>query len=370
MSSVKPDRSYSRLYTIIKCPCGSDLRVKRALAGTEVRCWACHQMVMVPIPPTSGLVARAVGLGLVEVSRKEVIAATGVAAAVVTALLYASEAGAPYAAAAAMIAAAVGYGELIRLSDLNSLPPAEEDDEDEEAPDDARGRPSRYAWFVFRGLAAVVVGLSVSAPWLITPRDFEHLPRLTKPAQILLLAGSVGLPLLMLLAYAQDSTGPLGLRRAVRAIVRHPLVLLASLVLLPLGMVLAETMTVAFTSFIGWFPFVLLEIFPGSERLCNRLGIPWTVDHYIGGWPGPRYYRLYEIRLAQGYTMLGALPHSLGLQRFQLGFPWGAPVLTHAYLFLRSWLTLGMLWIIFWLLALQARWLGVLATFDSRPPEV
>src|SRR5262245_35293521 len=42
-------RSYMNLHMHFVCPCGRELRVKRELAGTEVRCWDCRLMVRVPV---------------------------------------------------------------------------------------------------------------------------------------------------------------------------------------------------------------------------------------------------------------------------------------------------------------------------------
>ena len=50
MSIVEPDRSLTRKFLTVRCPCGRELRAPVAMGGQAINCWECHQMVPVPVP--------------------------------------------------------------------------------------------------------------------------------------------------------------------------------------------------------------------------------------------------------------------------------------------------------------------------------
>src|SRR4051794_33897652 len=61
MTMVDPLRNAS--FVPVPCRCGRLLRAKVDLIGTEIQCWNCHQMVVVPCPRQPGQTARAVSDG-------------------------------------------------------------------------------------------------------------------------------------------------------------------------------------------------------------------------------------------------------------------------------------------------------------------
>src|SRR5580692_11568031 len=48
----------SSAFVTVTCSCGRSLRAKFEQVGTEVRCWDCHKMVLVPNPHEGQRVAR------------------------------------------------------------------------------------------------------------------------------------------------------------------------------------------------------------------------------------------------------------------------------------------------------------------------
>lgn len=365
MSPVNAGRSYQQLFTIIRCPCGRELRVKRALVGTEVRCWDCHQMVLVPIPRTTGIVALAMVRGLNEFAWREVVVATAVASAIVTGFLMVDNLVRPIGVASTAILVAAVYGELIRrtgsaTADANRDADGEDNEREEQA-----GRPA-VTWIAFRAVVAVVAGLILTATWLSPKRDFLHTPRLTPPTLAVAIAGCIILPLAMLIANACDKGRPLGPRRVLGAVARHPLWFALSLLLLPLAIIIAEVTILALLSFLGWMPFFVLELFPNPQAVCERFGVPYIADHFIGGLPDPKFGQIYAMRLGQGYSLLAAIPYSLPMYRFPSGFPWGVPVLTFAYLAQRVLYTQLMFWIITFILVAEVRLLALIPAADAE----
>lgn len=366
MSTGRNERSFRHLYEIIRCPCGLELRVKRALAGTEVRCWGCRQMVLVPLPRGRRLMRSGLGKVLADLIDKKLLVAIVSTAAVVTGLLVVSGPRVPLAAAVALLVAAFGYGELIRRGGAEPVPSTPEGEKGENA---ASLRGVSAARLVIRALASTAMGLALAAPWLLTPRDINHAPRLSLLSLGLGTLAAVLLPMIMFLAFATNRQGPPEIRGAIGTLARHPRTVLTALALFPLGVVFAEAITVALNGLFGWLPFVLLELFPDPRGICQAYRIPCNSGYDLGGLPDLRFFRIYGQRLGEGYSLTSALPHSLGIPRFQYHFPWGTPGLSFTYLVIRLLETQLVLCVVFATLALQARWLGLIPTLDDPRTE-
>jgi hypothetical protein len=359
--------SYQQLYVYLECPCGRELRVKRSLAGSEVRCWDCQQMVLVPSPRTTGLVLSTLGEAIAAILSPTVLALAGLAAAAVAGLLFVSGTSLPVLPLAAMIVLAVGYGQFLQRG--GERPPAG-DSEDDDEPDETDSPPPwslrAVARAGFRLVAVAALGTALWLPWFLTPRRLGVTPRLSAGSLALGLAAMMLLPLVVLAAFASDRSRPLSARHLAGALRRHLAAFLFALLLFPLAAVLAELVAFGLTGFLGWLPFFLLELSPEPRATCQAYGIPYQHDFPLGGIPDRRFLRMYLDHLGQGYTLVGSIPHSLGVPRFQINFPWADQVVGYSYLALRMLATQLIFWLLFLFLALQAAWLGRLATLDLR----
>src|SRR5947207_462234 len=68
MSIVEPDRSSTRKFLTVACPCGRTLRAPVDMAGQEISCWECHRMVRVPVPRSPERAYRMIIEGLQELT--------------------------------------------------------------------------------------------------------------------------------------------------------------------------------------------------------------------------------------------------------------------------------------------------------------
>jgi hypothetical protein len=153
---------------------------------------------------------------------------------------------------------------------------------------------------------------------------------------------------------------------------------LASLLVLPLSLVAIELMLLLVGRFTSTLGFLLIDVFPPRESITVLFG---RLPYYMPSparetWvdvvdaPNSVIFSLYGQSLRQGYTLLGAIPASLALGR-TTGYdtltlrtgPW-------VYLAYRMGYTLLIVAGVLSALAVQARWLGLLSTIDSRRSSV
>ncbi len=76
----------SSAFVVLPCSCGKSLRAKVEQIGTEVRCWSCHAMVLVPNPHEGQRVARELSDSALVVIKGPGLNAVLVGATIVTAL--------------------------------------------------------------------------------------------------------------------------------------------------------------------------------------------------------------------------------------------------------------------------------------------
>ncbi len=255
-------------------------------------------------------------------------------------------------AAGALALVMTGYGELLRRGsqgDWTARP---------------RGSLSERAWRLFLCLGA---GGALALP-LFLAQYTQAAPRVTRSGLALASGLILIVPLVMLATYG--ARGPLGDRMRVvgSMLARHPVAVLASLLLLPLSLIAIEWSLFTMTRYHGSFGYFTLDLFPQPDGLRVFQGIPYL---------GPFDYRsaddspllgLYTGALKQGYTFVGTIPASLALpfsNGFNTEWVFNSP---GRYLLLRMLFTVFIVTCMLAGLAIQARWLGLLSTMDSRRP--
>jgi hypothetical protein len=200
---------------------------------------------------------------------------------------------------------------------------------------------------------------------LLSPGGLGQAPRFSTLGIVAAFALAVVLPLLMYLAYARDEEGPLGLRRAVRSLVRYPVATLLALTLLPLGVVAAEMLVSAVLIYLGQFRFMLLELFPDTTYFAGLYGIQEYGNYTRPYLPDSRFWHFYLRRLYQGYALTTAFPASLSAKTAIIMSPWTLELTDGEYLRMRLLPTEIITATLAFFAALQSRWLGAISRLES-----
>ena len=351
-------------HIVFSCPCGRNLRAKADLAGTAIRCWSCHAEVPVPRAKFERRVELGSFVGVWDIVRAEYLLLILLGALVVACTLAIPVVGAA-AGLGLLAAAAVAYRKVIRISGLQGAPVPEE--------------PAWRTW-AERCVWGPVIALGLTAPVLLRHMTMDSYGRLIhwRGAGVAAAAvlGWIVVPLVVLIASACDRSGPLTVRAALARVWRHAIVTVLGLLILPVGLLILEVALVSITNQQGWFGFLVLDLFPSmhSDRVPLRASDFYNIqfpDHASFA----EFFHPYVHGLRLGYTLMGAIPASLPrspdariLPWFFLSYDW----MYKAVKVLFATLTLAFFGL---LLAIQARWLGLIPTIDhrresaaSRPP--
>jgi hypothetical protein len=376
MSMQVGSRLAHQPYLHVKCPCGRELRARSEQAGSHITCWSCHASVPVPIPVApGGWVARLLRMAARQILDARIVTLLAIGAVLVTLSLSLSSLDHPvghavkargvnpgvWSAALALGLVMVGYGELLRRGCQGDWTP----------------RPAvgllTMAW---RALICLATGTALVMPLVIAAvRDTP--PRLTAAGLAIAAACILIFPLVMLATYLPH--GSIGRRMAVvgSMLRRHPMAVLASLLALPLSLLAIELALVLVARMTFTFAFLVVDVFPPRESITVLFRMPYYMTTPARGtWVDINdasdsvMFGLYGQSLRQGYTLLGAIPASLALGRTS-GYD-TLPLQTSAvpYLLYRMGFTLLIVAGMLSALAVQARWLGLLSTIDSRRSSV
>lgn len=348
------------LFTHFSCTCGRELRVKRELEGTEVRCWDCRQMVRVPESRTLDPIFTSIAAGTAEFFDWRVLAVIGAVAMLATGLLFVRSA-APALEILVTIAVAAGYGLLVGGALLSESP---ESDEAESV---------THARLAMEVIAALALGLALAMPWIPL---LLHLPNFPMPIRIrridVLVFAVVSLvgPALMLLAFGRGVDGPLSPSQVLAIVRQRPFYVLLTLMLFPLGVILAEFAVFVASALLGWLPFLILEIYPDPDSIAESMGIHLPMIRNLGGLPHPVFVRMYGRRLAEGYALTGAVPMSLLRPANPIRFAWEILITPIPYLYHRLFCVALANFTVLLALGLQARWLAILTrSVSTRRPS-
>ena len=112
------------------------------------------------------------------------------------------------------------------------------------------------------------------------------------------------------------------------------------------------------------FPFLVLDLFPGSEYFAEQYKIPKYGNYTKSELPDSRFIHLYFRRLHQGYHADGGAPRLALTKTFVLASPWTLELTDVDYLLIRAIYSQVSTMVLFVFLALQSRWLGAISTLD------
>jgi hypothetical protein len=352
MSTPLRHRPTFRNHINIQCNCGKTLRAKADQIGTAIHCWNCKAAVWIPAPKAPvGWVARVLTQGVQDALEARTFTLLVLGSFLVTAALLIPGNGCS-TAAVALTFIGLGYGELVRRGstpDWSNRP---------------RISPPARAWrIVLCGLAA----FTMVSPWMLAQGYYATgSPRMTRLGVSLALLAASAFPLLMLATFAQDVRGRGPRRLVFSTIVRHPIALIAALSLVPLTLIALEYVLYATTQYEGIFSFLVLDLFPKPNDVHPLYGIPYFGWSPYTSYPDSIYVGMYTERLRQGYSFVTALPASVAI-RSNNGFHTIGGVMSDLkYLGIRVIFTFVMVMSVLAVMAVQARWLGLLSSMDSR----
>ncbi len=262
-----------------------------------------------------------------------------------------------WAAGLALALVLVGYGELLRRGSQG----------DWTVP--AATAPWPRAW---RCVICLGAGVALVMPLIIASAS-QTPPRLTPAGLAIALAATLVLPLVMLGTYFPKGS-VLDRVRLVGSIVgRHPVAVLAALLIVPLSLPLIEASVFVVTRITSTFSFMLFDLFPQRAGVRTLFRIPYFapgelrmswVDFREAG--DSRILGSYTDSLRHGYTLIGAIPASLALNATNGLFVESIGLGPKSYLAYRMFFTMVIVTGMLSALAVQARWLGLLSTMDSR----
>jgi hypothetical protein len=162
---------------------------------------------------------------------------------------------------------------------------------------------------------------------------------------------------------------------ALTALARHPLAVLAALLIVPLGLAAAEGIVALCAWQQGQLPLMVVDLFP-----------PPKVDYEVNGkhlyfdYDGIRIntpvaasiepvVAVYPVGFRRGFTLSATIPPSLSMGLLGVRCnPFAYEVPPLAYLAMRILATALILSIAGAVLMVQARWLGLITALDARRP--
>jgi hypothetical protein len=340
-------------FIFFSCPCGRTLRATKDQAGTEVPCWNCQRTHVVPVPGTGKHLAREWFDGAGDFLRFESLFRFLVGGLVIASALVIPVVGT--ALGLTLLALAAGlYPEVVRRSGGRNTAAA--------PGPDWRARVSCIIW-------GPVLALGLTSPILLRHVVMDRYGLLLswrgRGVAAVAAACWLTLPLMVMLTSAGDRTNPRPVGRVLGALWRHPWATSAALLVLPVGMFALEALLVGASLEQDWFPYLVLDQFPNpaSDRVALRLENDFSLDPNFT--PLSFYWGIYIHGLKLGYTLIGALPAALPRGPVVRARPWFTLVSDWHYPAVRALHSALILSGVGVLAAIQARWLGLIATVDS-----
>jgi hypothetical protein len=349
-------------FVTVTCSCGRTLRAKSDQVETEVRCWDCRKMVLVPNPRRRERVARELSEGALVVIKGPGLNSVLIAASAVTALLAIPEFGV-WCAVAALTVGGLDYGEAIRrVSRGRTGEPA----------------PEPWSWLkpelIPRFVVALLMALGTILPLWWFNAGFHQSPHWNRTSRLIAAAAWVlGPPVMFLICARTPDNTRLSLLTGAKTLARHPLATLLALGLVPASLLMAEILLTAIIYLGGHLPFFALDYMPMPvlaktyERPVIYTGIPHYHMIDYRSYPESMFLSGYVSGLRHGYTFTGALPASLSLPtRAGLDAEEAIGLLGPSYLIIRLLFVLTIVTSLIAAFAIQARWLGAIPALDPR----
>lgn len=347
------------------CSCGRTLRANNDQMGTEIQCWSCHALVTVPRPPSGPVLRRGFNEGCRETMAWPRVGARFLWALGLSGLLLIPRVGPVVAACGLALFAA-------RLTRVAG--PKRDRGAAEAATDGAaqwRNGPSNWILGALAGLCIVAPIVFRSTQQLVQVHSLES-PRY--PAAAVVMVGWVVGPLLMLHALGRRRRWLAGLGKTLLTTLRHPVALLATALVLPLGLIVLESLVTAIVYEQGYYKTVCVDLFPRdlAERFFVRPpeGVAFHIETVSEGVCA----RIHGAGLRRGYSIVGALPMSLAGRLNDPFDPrgpfihfseWGSLTDPTPYLVFRTIFVLIATTALLTLMELQVRWLGRIAAVEG-----
>jgi hypothetical protein len=365
MSLLLQERSL-RHYLHPKCRCGRELRAKPEQAGSQIICWDCHAPVRVPIPAApGGWVARLLRMGAMQLLEARTFTLLIIGATIVTSALALPQLGARggrlirwlpisnpgiWLAGLALGLVMIGYGELLRRGSEG---------------DWTAKHSISFRTRIWRGLVCLGSGLALILPLLLASSS-RTIPRATSAGLAIAAVPILLLPLVMLATYAERGTIRQRLSMIGAMVERHPVAVLSSILILPLAVVVIEAIFFLLTWVYRPASFFMLDLCPQVGGVEKKWGVPFLLNQDFRGASDTLIMGVYGEQLGKGYSLIGAIPASLAMDISNRYDPYPIGLTSREYLLARILFTLYIVSVMLAALAVQARWLGLLSTMDSR----
>jgi len=339
----------------VTCRCGRSLRARLEQVGTEIRCWDCHQAVMVPMPRARLHVARELADNFAAATRGRALGRIVAASAVVTAGLCVPSAGLAVGGLLLMLVATAHGPEIRRAAGVDDGP-----------------RPAR-GWAtlpgtIARGCLGAALAAGVFYPIWVRHAGEGHPPHLDRPGLTIFLATWAILPIASQMANGNGLRGMLGPWRMLRLMLRFPLATAAALAIAPACFVLLEIGLASLFYVQGTFAFFTLEFMPLTEKPIVYQGIPYFQSLDFRTYPGSKFVPNYLLGLGRGFSFVGGFPPSLSIDS-RAGFGSIAFYIPEeVYWVIRCFVTFMIFLVLLTASAVQARWLGAITAFEKRRP--
>jgi hypothetical protein len=349
-----------------------------------IRCWSCGAEVAVGHPDQSRALTRAQLNAVSDVRRSSAWIILGGSVLITLALLVPR---AGLLLALGLIAFSVrGYASQIRAAADGRVQPDPEVGAHEgelasasaSGPDQRGMRPSLLG-IIGGGCVAVAAALVLVAPFLVRNRGYALPPPSPAPGVLGLMSvaflGWLVMPVVLLVVYAQDHRGPLPPRLTLTGLARNPLALLSALLVLPMGLLATEGLVALIAWEQGQLPMMVADLLPppqfdwvpNGRQLSfdyDGLKIKKNITANINSLDS-----VYLQGLRRGFTLTASIPPSLSVGLLEVRtHPYECSAEPPVYLATRIVLTLLILFATGGLLAVQARWLGLIAALASRHP--
>lgn len=356
-------------YLLVNCQCGRSVRAAAKDAGSVVRCWDCGGEVRVSHRPTIGDIARGFEDAVRSVFQIRTLAGVLGLAVVATAAVAVPQAG-PWLAFGLLAAAGWWYQAEIRDSGAEVSGGGVER---ETAVRGGRGALVCLALAVL-GAAAMV------APFLVR-NDGHALPPRSyapgfRPWMVPTMLGWLVAPLILLAANARDRRGPIPARRALSGLARHPVATLTALLLVPLSCCLLEALLALIVWQQGCLALMIDDLFVTPREVLQTDGT-YLIYRFHGtvitrplGDRSADIAPVYHAALRRGFTLLGTIPASLSTGWYSRASLYAYRTDEAFYAAMRAVLSVLTLSTLGAVLALQARWLGLVAAFGSPTSAV
>ncbi len=218
---------------------------------------------------------------------------------------------------------------------------------------------------LWRGLTCLGAAGAMVLPLVASSRS-GIAPRVTPSRLAIAMALVCSLPLLMLATYGLRGSVTSRVQKGASMAVRHPLAVLATPLRLPASVVGIEASMIVMTRIGGAFDFLVLDLLPIPASVHPVYGVPYIGANDYRTIADGSLWSIYFNAIGHGHSLVSAIPTSLVLDVTHHFDPIGLTITTGRYQTLRIFFTLliatGMLSV----LAIQARWLGLLSTMDVR----